>query len=206
MIAGVTRALRRRRLDQPDRRLLRHDARPHRRARGDGRGQDAAPAATAYARTLGSGLEMVGAGRGQPSAPGGRTHELPRVSRKFKRLIAEDKFEEASEIARRQVQGRRAGHRHLPRRTPTGTSSRTLRGVPRAHVIRKVKVPLMIDSTDAAVIAELAHLLPGQGDHQLRQPGRRPGALRERRAARAEVRRGARRRLHRRGQGVRAWR
>ena len=46
-------------------------------------------------------------------------------------------------------------------------------------VIKKVRVPLMIDSTDEKVIDDGAHVLPGQGDHQLDQPRGRRGALRE---------------------------
>ena len=47
------------------------------------------------------------------------------------------------------------------------------------RLTRRVKVPLMIDSTDAAVHRGGAPPLPGQGHRQLDQPGGRRGALRE---------------------------
>ncbi|MBI2942736.1 MAG: dihydropteroate synthase, partial [Candidatus Wallbacteria bacterium] len=82
---------------------------------------------------------------------GERTNSLG--SRKFKGLIAEGRYEEASEIGRKQVRG---GAQVLdiclqnPDRDETKDMEEFLR-----YVVRKVQVPLMIDSTDAAVL-ELA--------------------------------------------------
>ncbi|MDH3591862.1 MAG: homocysteine S-methyltransferase family protein, partial [Planctomycetota bacterium] len=102
-----------------------------------------------YTRTLFSGLEMVEAEEStRPLLVGERTNSLG--SRRFKRLIAEEKFEEASEIARKQV---RKGAQIIdvclqnPDRDEPADMKRFLE-----YVINKVKAPLMIDSTDADVI------------------------------------------------------
>jgi 5-methyltetrahydrofolate--homocysteine methyltransferase len=87
----------------------------------------------------------------RPYMVGERTNVLG--SRKFKRLIAERKFEEASEIARSQV---KSGAHVIdiclqdPDRDETADMKEFL-----SFVTRKVKVPFMIDSTDPNVI-ELA--------------------------------------------------
>ena len=77
-------------------------------------------------------------------------------SRRFKELIVADQFEEAAEIGRAQVKN---GAQVLdvclanPDRDESADMDRFM-----THVTRKVKVPLMIDSTDAAVIeAALRH-------------------------------------------------
>lgn len=84
----------------------------------------------------------------RPYMVGERTNVLG--SRKFKRLIAEGKFEEASEIARAQVKG----GAHVidvclqdPDRDEMVDTEQFLK-----LVVKKVKVPLMLDSTDARVI------------------------------------------------------
>jgi 5-methyltetrahydrofolate--homocysteine methyltransferase len=84
----------------------------------------------------------------RPYMVGERTNVLG--SRKFKRLIAEGKYEEASEIARAQVKG----GAHVidvclqdPDRDEMSDMRQFL-----SYVTKKVKVPLMIDSTDSAVI------------------------------------------------------
>jgi len=84
----------------------------------------------------------------RPLLVGERTNVIG--SRKFKRLIADEKFEEASEIARAQV--KRGAHvidvcLADPDREEMEDVEKFL-----GHVINKVKVPLMIDSTDEAVI------------------------------------------------------
>ncbi|MFB4163443.1 methionine synthase [Alteribacillus sp. JSM 102045] len=84
----------------------------------------------------------------RPLFVGERTNVIG--SRKFKRLINEDKFEEASEIARAQV--KRGAHvidvcLADPDREELEDMEKFL-----SYVINKVKVPLMIDSTDAEVI------------------------------------------------------
>ncbi|MBW5448180.1 methionine synthase [Cohnella sp. CFH 77786] len=84
----------------------------------------------------------------RPYMVGERTNVLG--SRKFKRLIAEGKYEEASEIARAQVKN----GAHVidvcvqdPDRDETADMKAFL-----AFVTKKVKVPLMIDTTDPSVI------------------------------------------------------
>ena len=86
----------------------------------------------------------------RPVIVGERTNVLG--SRKFKRLIAEGKFEEASEIGRAQV--RRGAHvvdvnLQDPDRDEMSDVIRFLE-----LEVKKVKVPLMIDSTDHRVIEE----------------------------------------------------
>ena len=84
----------------------------------------------------------------RPIIVGERTNVIG--SRLFRELIAEEKYEEAAEIARRQV---RSGAQIIdiclanPDRDELHDMEAFL-----AHVIRKVKVPLMIDSTDPRVI------------------------------------------------------
>src|SRR5262249_10117453 len=87
----------------------------------------------------------------RPVIVGERTNVIG--SRRFKELIIEDKFEEAAEVGR--AQGRGGGQvldvcLANPRRDEAVDMERFL-----AFVSQKVKVPLMIDSTDARVI-ELA--------------------------------------------------
>ncbi|MEM8883258.1 MAG: methionine synthase [Planctomycetota bacterium] len=102
-----------------------------------------------YTRSLYSGLESVEADEEtRPLMVGERTNVLG--SRKFKRLIREGKFEEASEIARAQV--RKGAHvidvcLQDPDRDEMADIEQFL-----DFAIRKVKAPLMIDSTDAEVI------------------------------------------------------
>ncbi|PYO57287.1 MAG: methionine synthase, partial [Candidatus Rokuibacteriota bacterium] len=99
-----------------------------------------------------SGIEALYPGDdNRPVIVGERTNVIG--SRKFKELIVEDKFEEAAELGRAQV---RSGGQVLdvclanPDRDETADMERFM-----AFITRKVKVPLMIDSTDAAVL-ELA--------------------------------------------------
>jgi 5-methyltetrahydrofolate--homocysteine methyltransferase len=77
-------------------------------------------------------------------------------SRRFKELVVADQFEEAAEIGRAQVKN---GAQVLdvclanPDRDETADMDRFM-----TQVTRKVKVPLMIDSTDATVLeAALRH-------------------------------------------------
>jgi 5-methyltetrahydrofolate--homocysteine methyltransferase len=87
----------------------------------------------------------------RPVIVGERTNVIG--SRRFKELIVEDRFEEAAEVGRAQVRG---GGQVLdvclanPDRDEAADMERFM-----TVVTRKVKVPLMIDSTDPAVI-ELA--------------------------------------------------
>mgnify|MGYP002621857640 CR=1 FL=1 len=84
----------------------------------------------------------------RPILVGERTNVLG--SRKFKRLIAEGKYEEAAEIARAQVKN----GAHVidiclqdPDRDEAADMEKFLQ-----FVVKKVKAPLMIDSTDIAVV------------------------------------------------------
>lgn len=84
----------------------------------------------------------------RPILVGERTNVLG--SRKFKRLIIEGKYEEAAEVARAQIRG---GAQVLdvclqdPDRNEAEDMARFME-----QVIKKVKVPFMIDSTDPEVI------------------------------------------------------
>jgi 5-methyltetrahydrofolate--homocysteine methyltransferase len=99
-----------------------------------------------------SGIEVLyPADDNRPVIVGERTNVIG--SRRFKELIVEDKFEEAAELGRAQVKG---GGQVLdvclanPDRDEAADMERFMRAL-----TRKVKVPLMIDSTDPAVL-ELA--------------------------------------------------
>ena len=94
----------------------------------------------------------------RPVIVGERTNVLG--SRKFKRLIAEGKFEEAAEVGR--VQVRRGAHimdvcLQDPDRDEMADVTRFLE-----IEVKKVKVPLMIDSTDHRVIEESLKRTPGK--------------------------------------------
>ncbi|MHC4937413.1 MAG: methionine synthase [Planctomycetota bacterium] len=105
-----------------------------------------------YRRTLFSGLETVEADDdNRPLLVGERTNVLG--SRRFKRLVREGEFEEAGEIARAQV--KKGAHViDVCLQDPDRDEKEDIRAF-LDQAIRKVKAPLMIDSTDAEVI-ELA--------------------------------------------------
>ncbi|MEZ7171974.1 methionine synthase [Sporosarcina sp. OR05] len=94
----------------------------------------------------------------RPLLIGERTNVIG--SRKFKRLIVEEKFEEASEIARAQVRG---GAHVLdiclanPDRDELEDMKKFMQ-----EVVKKVKVPLVIDSTDENVIEEALKFSQGK--------------------------------------------
>ncbi|MBI0391965.1 methionine synthase [Thermoactinomyces sp. CICC 24226] len=94
----------------------------------------------------------------RPLLVGERTNVIG--SRKFKRLIKEGKYEEASEIARKQVKG---GAQIIdvcladPDRDELADMEAFLK-----HVTKMVKVPLMIDSTDAKVIEKALQYSQGK--------------------------------------------
>ena len=103
----------------------------------------------AVRRSVYSGIEVVEATDDtRPLLVGERTNVIG--SRLFKQLIVEDRFEEASEIARRQVRG----GAHIVDVCLQDPDRDEVRDIERFydHLIRKVKVPIMIDSTDPPVI------------------------------------------------------
>src|ERR1700735_1796115 len=110
-------------------------------------------------RSVVSGIEtLVIDNDTRPVIVGERTNVLG--SRKFKRLIAEGKVEAASEVAR--VQVRRGAHildvcLQDPDRDEMTDVTRFLE-----IEVKKVKVPLMIDSTDHRVIEESLKRTPGK--------------------------------------------
>ncbi|MFD1928884.1 methionine synthase [Sporosarcina siberiensis] len=86
----------------------------------------------------------------RPLLIGERTNVIG--SRKFKQLIVDGKFEEASEIARAQVRG----GAHVIDICLANPDRDELQDITRfmKEVVKKVKVPLVIDSTDEKVIEE----------------------------------------------------
>ncbi len=107
--------------------------------------------AAAPLRSVVSGIEtLVIDDATRPAIVGERTNVLG--SRKFKRLVAEGRFEEASEVGRQQV--RRGAHildvcLQDPDRNEAEDLAQLL-----DHLVKKVKVPLMIDSTDHRVVEQ----------------------------------------------------
>ena len=112
----------------------------------------------------------------RPLIVGERTNVIG--SRLFKNLVAEEKWEEASEIARRQV---RSGA-HIVDVCLQSTDRDETSDIPPFYekLIRKVKAPVMIDTTDPTRHRAGAHLLPGQNHHQLHQSRGRRGEIRAR--------------------------
>jgi 5-methyltetrahydrofolate--homocysteine methyltransferase len=103
-------------------------------------------------RAIYSGIETVEADDStRPLLVGERTNVIG--SRLFKNLVAEEKWEEASEIARGQVRG----GAHIVDVCLQSTERDEKKDIPEFYekLIRKVKAPVMIDTTDAAAI-ELA--------------------------------------------------
>ena len=103
-----------------------------------------------HRRALISGVDFLELSEdNRPVLVGERTNAVG--SRRFKRLIVEERFEEATEIARRQVS---AGAQVIdinlanPDRDEVADMEAFM-----ARVIHKVRVPLMLDSTDSAVLA-----------------------------------------------------
>src|SRR5205085_7351011 len=97
-------------------------------------------------RTLFSGIEFVEASDDQrPLIVGERTNEVG--SRKFKRLITEEKYEEAAEVGRQQV---KSGAQIIDVNLQNADREE-LYVVDRFYerLIRLVKAPIMVDTTDA---------------------------------------------------------
>jgi len=94
----------------------------------------------------------------RPLLVGERTNVIG--SRKFRQLIAEGKYEEAAEIARAQV--KKGAHvidvcLANPDRDELADMTRFL-----SHVVKKVKAPLMLDSTDPQVIEAALKMCQGK--------------------------------------------
>jgi 5-methyltetrahydrofolate--homocysteine methyltransferase len=99
-----------------------------------------------------SGIELVEAEESsRPLIVGERTNVIG--SRLFKNLVAEEKWEEATEIARRQVKN----GAHVVDVCLQSTDRDELKDISPFYekLIRKIKVPIMIDTTDARAV-ELA--------------------------------------------------
>ncbi|MGQ9634848.1 MAG: homocysteine S-methyltransferase family protein, partial [Bryobacteraceae bacterium] len=103
-------------------------------------------------RTFFSGIELVEAEESnRPLLVGERTNVIG--SRLFKQLIAAEKWEEASEIARRQVRN----GAHIVDVCLQSSEREEIRDIPPFYeqLIRKIKAPIMLDSTDPVAV-ELA--------------------------------------------------
>jgi 5-methyltetrahydrofolate--homocysteine methyltransferase len=100
-------------------------------------------------RAIYSGVETIEAEEStRPLLVGERTNVIG--SRLFKNLVAEEKWEEASEIARRQVKG----GAHIVDVCLQSTDRDEKKDIPAFYdkLIRKVKTPIMIDTTDPTAV------------------------------------------------------
>ncbi|HVN76625.1 MAG TPA: methionine synthase [Thermoanaerobaculaceae bacterium] len=93
-----------------------------------------------------------------PLLVGERTNVLG--SRRFKELVREGKWAEAAEVGRRQVRGR-AGVLDVCLADPEGDERGAMASAVTA-LRRAVRVPLMVDTTDAGVMAAALELIPGR--------------------------------------------
>ena len=206
MLARKLRALRRGGLAQPGRaaaaaRRRATSARSRELVSGQApraSGRDRAPLRAARASTTSRSPTTCG-----PVIVGERTNVIG--SRKFKELICRGEVRGGLGDRARPGQERRPDHRRLPRQPGPRRDRRTCERF-LEFVIKKVRVPLMIDSTDAKVI-ELA-LTYCQGKAIINSINLEDGEERFEKVVplREDVRRGAGRRLHRRGSSSRAWR
>jgi 5-methyltetrahydrofolate--homocysteine methyltransferase len=100
-------------------------------------------------RAVYSGIEMIEAEEStRPLIVGERTNVIG--SREFKKLVAAEQWEEATEIARRQVKS----GAHIVDVCLQNTDRDEIKDIPAFYeqLIRKIKVPIMIDTTDAKSI------------------------------------------------------
>ncbi len=100
-------------------------------------------------RAVYSGIEIIEAEEStRPLIVGERTNVIG--SREFKKLVAAEQWEEATEIARRQVKS----GAHIVDVCLQSTDRDEIKDVPPFYekLIRKIKVPIMIDTTDAHAI------------------------------------------------------
>jgi 5-methyltetrahydrofolate--homocysteine methyltransferase len=111
-------------------------------------------------RAFYSGIELVEAEESnRPLIVGERTNMIG--SRLFKNLVAEEKWEEASEIARRQVRN----GAHIVDVCLQSSEREEIKDIPPFYdqLIRKIKAPIMIDSTDAAAVELALTYCQGKG-------------------------------------------
>ena len=110
----------------------------------------------------------------RPLIVGERTNVIG--SRLFKNMVAEEKWEEATEIARWQIRN----GAHIVDVCLQSSDRDEMNDIPPFYekLIRKIKAPIMIDTTDPNGDRAGADLLPGQVDHQFDQPGGRRGKIR----------------------------
>ncbi|MAF10658.1 methionine synthase [Candidatus Poribacteria bacterium] len=112
-----------------------------------------------YARTQVSGLDLLTVeDDGRPYFVGERTNVLG--SRKFRRLIERGKYDEAAEIARRQVRGG-AHVIDVCLQDPDRDEAEDVRRF-YDRLVRKIKLPIMVDSTDATVIEQALKYCQGK--------------------------------------------
>ncbi len=96
-------------------------------------------------RSIYTGIDLVEADEdNRPLIVGERTNVIG--SRMFKRLIAEEKWEEATEIARRQMRN----GAHIIDVCLQSSEREEIQDIPPfyEHLIRKIKLPVMVDTTD----------------------------------------------------------
>ena len=183
--------------------MLRHNACAYRALVADGREARRTRRKRTAAALDRLGYRVAGNRRRYAADNRRRAHQRARQPQ-IQTADREGKYEEAAEIGRLQV--RRGAHIldvcvQDPDRNESADMSALL-----STLVRKVKVPLMIDTTDAVVIEEVAEARARQVAHQFDQPGRRRGALRTRGADCAPIWRRAGGRLYRRGQAAGAGR
>src|SRR4029077_19102360 len=100
-------------------------------------------------RAVYSGIETIEADdQTRPLLVGERTNVIG--SRLFKKLVAEEKWEEATEIGRKQVKG----GAHIVDVCLQSTERDEKKDIPEFYekLIRKIKAPIMIDTTDATAV------------------------------------------------------
>jgi len=110
-------------------------------------------------RTVFAGIDFVEAtDDNRPLIVGERTNEVG--SRKFKRLISDEKYEEASEIARQQVKG---GAQIIDVNLQNADRDETA-DVDRFYELlgKKIRVPIMVDTTDAAAMERALQYCQGK--------------------------------------------
>ncbi|HWH07783.1 MAG TPA: homocysteine S-methyltransferase family protein, partial [Candidatus Thermoplasmatota archaeon] len=103
-------------------------------------------------------LEVTGEAEQRPILVGERTNVIG--SRKFKRLVAEGKWEEAAEVGRAQVRNGAQVVDVCLADPDRDEKADVLRFLP--ELTRKVKAPLMIDSTDPEVIEMALRMSQGK--------------------------------------------